>query len=81
MSDASLRARSTTEIVDAAFTLYRRDFLQYIMVGAIAYSPMIVISLLTRGITGTGQHARWQQRRGHRRVRHHRAGSNEQRAE
>lgn len=55
MSDASLRARTTTEIVDAAFTLYRRDFLQYIMVGAIAYSPMIVISLLTQGITGTGQ--------------------------
>jgi len=55
MSDASLRARSTTEIVDAAFTLYRRDFLQYIMVGAIAYSPMIVFSLLTQSMTGTGQ--------------------------
>ncbi|QJR37703.1 hypothetical protein [Gemmatimonas groenlandica] len=55
MSDASLRARTTTEIVDAAFTLYRRDFQQYIMVGAIAYSPMIVFSLLTQGMTGTGQ--------------------------
>lgn len=55
MSDASLRARSTTEIVDAAFTLYRRDFQQYIMIGAIAYSPMIVITLLTQGLTGTGQ--------------------------
>ncbi len=55
MSDASLRARTTTEIVDAAFTLYRRDFLQYIMVGAIAYSPMIVFSLLTQGVIGTGQ--------------------------
>lgn len=55
MTDASLRARTTTEIVDAAFTLYRRDFLQYIMVGAIAYSPMIVFSLLTQGMTGTGQ--------------------------
>lgn len=55
MSDASLRARTITEIVDAAFTLYRRDFLQYIMVGAIAYSPMIVFSLLTQGMTGTSQ--------------------------
>ncbi len=55
MSDTSLRARTTTEIVDAAFTLYRRDFLQYIMVGAIAYSPMIVFSLLTQGMTGNGQ--------------------------
>ena len=55
MSDAALRARTTTEIVDAAFTLYRRDFPQYIMVGAIAYSPVIVISLLTQGLTGTGQ--------------------------
>ena len=55
MSDASLRARTTTEIVDAAFTLYRRDFQQYIMIGAIAYSPMIVITLLTQGMTGTGQ--------------------------
>ncbi|WP_310571092.1 hypothetical protein [Gemmatimonas sp.] len=55
MSDASLRARTTTEIVDAAFTLYRRDFQQYIMVGAIAYSPMIAFSLLTQGMTGTDQ--------------------------
>lgn len=55
MPDASLRARTTTEIVDAAFTLYRRDFQQYIMIGAIAYSPMIVITLLTQSVTGTGQ--------------------------
>lgn len=55
MSDASLRARTTTEIIDAAFTLYRRDFLQYIMVGAIAYSPMVVFSLLTQGALGNSQ--------------------------
>ncbi len=50
MSDTALRPRSTTEIVDAAFALYRRDFMQYIMVGAIAYSPMIVLALATQGM-------------------------------
>jgi hypothetical protein len=55
MSDTSLRARSVTEIIDAAFTLYQRDFLQYIMVGTITNAPMIVLTLLVQSITGQGQ--------------------------
>jgi hypothetical protein len=55
MSDTSLRARSVTEIIDAAFTLYQRDFLQYIMVGTITNAPMIVLTLLVQSITGQGK--------------------------
>ncbi|MEO7522057.1 MAG: hypothetical protein ABIW79_09600 [Gemmatimonas sp.] len=49
MSDIDLRARSTSEIVDAAFSLYRRHFLQYTVVTAIAYSPVLLVSLLLPG--------------------------------
>jgi hypothetical protein len=49
MSDTSLRARTTSEIVDAAFALYRRDFLQYTMVAALGYSPVLLLSLLSVG--------------------------------
>jgi len=54
MADTALRSRSISEIVDAAFSLYRRDFLQYFMVGAIAYSPLILITILTQGLSGLG---------------------------
>jgi hypothetical protein len=46
MSDLRLRARSVTEIVDAAFQLYRRDALEYVLVTAIAYAPLVVAQLL-----------------------------------
>ena len=46
MSHIDLRARSTSEIVDAAFALYRRDAMQYTLVTAIAYSPVLIYSLL-----------------------------------
>src|SRR5437764_6407707 len=46
MSDLRLRARSVTEIVDAAFQLYKRDALEYILVTAIAYAPLVVAQLL-----------------------------------
>ena len=46
MSDLRLRARSVTEIVDAAFQLYRRDALEYVLVAAIAYAPLVVAQLL-----------------------------------
>jgi hypothetical protein len=46
MSDLRLRARSVTEIVDAAFQLYRRDTLEYVLVTAIAYAPLVVAQLL-----------------------------------
>jgi hypothetical protein len=45
MSDTSLRARGVSEIVDAAFALYRRHALQYIVVTAIATAPSLILSL------------------------------------
>lgn len=49
MSDLRLRARSVTEIVDAAFQLYRRDALEYILVTAVAYSPLLILQLMVFG--------------------------------
>jgi hypothetical protein len=46
MSDLRLRARSVTEIVDAAFQLYKRDALEYVLVTAVAYAPWVVAQLL-----------------------------------
>lgn len=46
MTDTNLRARSTSEIVDAAFALYRQNLLQYVMVTAVAYAPVLIMSLL-----------------------------------
>lgn len=46
MSDLRLRARSVTEIVDAAFQLYKRDALEYVLVTAILYAPLIVAQLI-----------------------------------
>jgi hypothetical protein len=55
MSDLRLRARSVTEIVDAAFQLYRRDALEYVLVTAIAYAPWVVAQLaLMRGLLLSG---------------------------
>lgn len=52
MSDLRLRARSVTEIVDAAFQLYKRDAVEYVLVSAIAYAPWVVAQLLLmRGLT------------------------------
>jgi hypothetical protein len=54
MSDLRLRARSVTEIVDAAFQLYKRDALEYMLVTAVAYAPWVVAQLiLLRGLTFT----------------------------
>ncbi len=49
VTDTNLRARSTSEIVDAAFALYRQNFLQYVMVTAVAYAPVLILSLLNAG--------------------------------
>jgi hypothetical protein len=46
MSDLRLRARSVTEIVDAAFQLYKRDAIEYVLVTAIAYAPWVIAQLL-----------------------------------
>jgi hypothetical protein len=44
-----LRARSATEIVDAAFQLYRRDPVTYLFVAALCYAPILVLQLLMLG--------------------------------
>jgi hypothetical protein len=55
MSDLRLRARSVTEIVDAAFQLYKRDALEYVLVAAISYAPSIIAQLFVlQGLTATG---------------------------
>ncbi len=46
MLDQTLRARSVTELVDAAFSLYRRDGTSYIMVTALASVPSLIGQLL-----------------------------------
>jgi hypothetical protein len=50
MSDTRLRARTATEIVDAAFQLLRRDALQYIVVASLAYAPMLILQLVVFGV-------------------------------
>ena len=44
-----LRPRSATEIVDAAFQLYRRDPLSYLLVSALCYAPILVLQLVVLG--------------------------------
>ena len=46
-----LRPRSATEIVDAAFQLYRRDPMTYLLVSAVCYAPVLVLQLVTQGAT------------------------------
>lgn len=48
-----LRARSTSEIVDAAFTLYRRDPLLYILAALVGNLPSLVAELVATA-TGDG---------------------------
>ena len=52
MTEQRLRARSTTEIVDAAFQLYRQNAAQYIAVTAAAYAPWLVIQFLFGTVSG-----------------------------
>jgi hypothetical protein len=44
-----LRPRSASEIVDAAFQLYRRDPLTYLLISAICYAPILVMQLIVFG--------------------------------
>lgn len=65
MSELQYRPRSITEIIDAAFQLYRQDALRYVLITAIAYAPMLVFQLvfldptgvsLTTGLFGLGSY-------------------------
>jgi hypothetical protein len=46
MSELRLRARTVSEIVDTAFALYRQHAAQYILVTAVAFSPLLILQLL-----------------------------------
>lgn len=52
MPDIALRPRSSTEIVDAAFQLYRRDALPFIAAVALVYVPWLLVIAAT-GLAGT----------------------------
>jgi hypothetical protein len=52
MTDFALRPRSATEIVDAAFQLYRRDAALYLLLTGLAYAPWLVIRLIALGAGG-----------------------------
>jgi hypothetical protein len=56
MDELRLRPRSVSELVDAAFALYRRDSSQYILIMAVATIPQLLSRLLFRsdGTLGTG---------------------------
>lgn len=49
MPAADLRPRSVTELVDAAFTLYRRQPGQYVLAAALAYLPYLVPAVILGG--------------------------------
>jgi hypothetical protein len=46
MSDLAPRPRSATELVDAAFQVYRRDPMQFLLVTAVTYVPWMVLRLV-----------------------------------
>jgi hypothetical protein len=46
MSDLQYRPRSITEIIDAAFQVYRQDALRYILITAVAYAPFMLLQYL-----------------------------------
>jgi hypothetical protein len=46
VSDLSLRQRSSTELVDATFQIYRKDPLPFILTGAVVYVPWLLIRLI-----------------------------------
>jgi hypothetical protein len=50
MSDLQLRARSVSEIVDAAFQIYRRAPLPYMLATAVAFAPWVVLQFALVGV-------------------------------
>lgn len=46
MNESTLRARTTSEIVDAVFVLYRRDAGQYLVLSALALIPTLLYQLV-----------------------------------
>ena len=58
MSSIPLQARSTTEIVDAAVQIYRRDATRYMLLAAIAYTPLVAFQFVFFG-TASPSFASW----------------------
>jgi hypothetical protein len=52
VADLTFRPRSATEIVDAAFQLYRRDAAQYVLITGLAYAPWLFIRLVAMAVGG-----------------------------
>ena len=46
MSASALRPRTVTELVDAAFQLLRRHYLQFVSISAVFLIPVVVIQTL-----------------------------------
>ncbi len=46
MNDLALRPRSSTELVDAAFQVFRRDPIQFMVAAAAVYVPWLVLRLV-----------------------------------
>jgi hypothetical protein len=63
MNELALRPRSPTELVDAAFQVFRRDPAQFIVATAAVYVPWLVVRLvLDLGVSTdlpTGRNAMW----------------------
>ena len=57
MADIRLRPRSASEIVDAAFQLYRRAPMQYVVVTAIGYAPGLVLQFMLTSATSAADPA------------------------
>ena len=53
MTETHYRPRSVPELVDAAVQLLRRDYMQYVMLMAIAYVPWLVVLFATGLITAS----------------------------
>jgi hypothetical protein len=49
LTSLELRPRLATEIVDAAFQLYRRHFSELVSLSALAFAPYVVVQLLLTG--------------------------------
>src|SRR5262245_9906499 len=58
MPGIELRPRTGTEIVDAAFQLYRRHFSALITIAAVALAPLVALTLVLTGGDQTVQAAR-----------------------
>lgn len=54
MTEVRLRARTVSELVDAAFALYRQDSGQYMLLTAFAITPQLIANILLQPGVGLG---------------------------